>query len=89
MEITLELNEKEAEGFLVARTKDLNVVKYSTEAKTEAVKVALYDCFYEVLGNFEMQREIELKKIQLQKWLQTKQAEYNKGSKEDDTNVND
>lgn len=89
MKIEIELNEQEAEGFLVARTKDFNVVKYSQEAKEEAVKVALYDCFYEVLGNFEMQREIELKKIQLQKWLQAKQTEYNKGNTKDDTNVND
>lgn len=77
MKIEMEFDDKEAEAFLVARTKDVNVTKYSDEAKQDAVKVALYDTFYEVLGAFEIQRATEIKKIQMQQWIQEKQKIYN------------
>lgn len=77
MKIELELNDQEAEAFIVARTKDVNVTKYSQEAKEQAVKVALYDVFFETLGTFEIQRAVELKKLQMQQWIQEKQKVYN------------
>ena len=77
MKIELELNDQEAEAFIVARTKDVNVTKYSQEAKEQAVKVALYDVFFETLGTFEIQRAVELKKLQMQQWIQEKQKIYN------------
>ena len=79
MKIELELDNQEAEAFLVARTKDVNVTKYSDEAKEEAVKIALYDVFFETLGAFEIQRAAELKKLQMQQWIQEKQKIYNGG----------
>jgi hypothetical protein len=77
MKIELELDNQEAEAFLVARTKDVNVTKYSDEAKEQAVKNALYDVFFETLGTFEIQRAVELKKLQMQQWIQEKQKIYN------------
>lgn len=77
MKIELELDNQEAEAFLVARTKDVNVTKYSDDAKEEAVKIALYDVFFETLGAFEIQRAAELKKLQMQQWIQEKQKIYN------------
>jgi len=76
MNIELKLDDKEAEVFLIAKTQDVNVTKYSSEAKTEAVRNAIYDCIYEILANVEIQRELEIKKLEVKKWLEAKQAEY-------------
>lgn len=84
MKIELELDDKEAEIFLVAKTKDVNVTKYSQEEKEKAVKIALLDVFYEVIGNFEIQRAIEIKKLQMQQWIQDKQKVYNNQNNEDE-----
>lgn len=76
MKIELELDDREAETFLIAKTQDINVTKYSSEAKAETIKNAIYDCIYEILANIEMQRELEAKKLEIQKWLDSKRAGY-------------
>lgn len=79
MEINIVLEEKDAEKFLVARSKDFNVVKYSEEAKAKAVQIALYDAVYETVANFDYMAEMEVKKAQIKSWLENKQREYTKG----------
>ena len=88
MEIKIVLEEKDAEKFLVARSKDFNVIKYSEEAKADAVRIALYDTIYETVANFDYMAEMEVKKAQIKSWLENKQREYNKG-KEDDSSLHD
>ncbi len=72
MKIELELDDKEAKLFLLARTKDGNVEKYSSEAVEEATKQALEGFFYESIANFEIYRATEIKKAQMVEWIKSK-----------------
>jgi len=72
MKITLELDDKEVKYFLVARTKDGNVEKYSDEALQKAFEEAMGAFFYETIANFEIYRAAEIKKAQMTEWLKSK-----------------
>lgn len=73
MKIELELDDREAEAFLVARTKDVNVTKYAEAEKAETFKSEVMTSIYEVIADFEIRRAAEIKKAQMMQWIQGKQ----------------
>ena len=85
MKIELELDDKDAELFVVARTKDANVVKYSADALQKAVFDNVRGMFFETIANFEIFRATEIKKAQMQEWFK---AKIQQGVK-DDTSLHD
>lgn len=82
MKIELELEDREAEAFIVARTKDVNVAKYAEAEKAETFKNEVMTSIYEVIADFEIRRAAEIKKAQMMQWIQGKQN-VNKVSKSD------
>lgn len=73
MKIELEIEDREAEAFLVARTKDVNVSKYADAEKSESFKAEVMTSIYEVIADFEIRRAAEIKKAQMLQWIQGKQ----------------
>lgn len=82
MKIEIELDDREAEAFLVARTKDMNVTKYAETEKAESFKKEVYTSILEVIADFEVRRAAEIKKAQMLQWIQGKQ-DVNKVSESD------
>ena len=72
MQVNLNFEDKEVKLFLVARTKDGNVEKYSDEALQKAFEEALEGFVYETIANFEVYRATEIKKAQMVEWLKSK-----------------
>lgn len=73
MKIELELDDREAEAYLVARTKDMNVTKYADAEKADSFKKEVYTAVLEVIADFEVRRAAEIKKAQMLQWIQGKQ----------------
>jgi len=73
MKIELELDDREAEAFIVARTKDVNVTKYADAEKEETFRKEVMTSIYEVIADFEIRRAAEIKKAQMLQWIQGKQ----------------
>lgn len=73
MKLEIDLDDREAEAFLLARTKDLNVSKYAEKEKIESVKKEVLTSIYEQIADFEIRRAAEIKKAQMLQWIQGKQ----------------
>ena len=73
MKIELEVEDREAEAYLVARTKDLNITKYTDVEKAESFKREVYTSVLEVIADLEVRRAAEIKKAQMLQWIQGKQ----------------
>lgn len=73
MKIELEVEDREAEAYLVARTKDVNITKYADAEKAESFKREVYTSVLEVIADLEVRRAAEIKKAQMLQWIQGKQ----------------
>lgn len=73
MKIELEVEDREAEAYLVARTKDVNITKYTDAEKAESFKREVYTSVLEVIADLEVRRAAEIKKAQMLQWIQGKQ----------------